>query len=128
MKILYIDDDATNRAVLRAMLSQAGVVMSEAADARSGLQMIAESDYKVILMDLRMPQVSGLTAIRQLRSRTDGKNATPVIVVTADLTAGVKDLCRGAGADDFVSKPIDRDRLFAAIGSVLAAAGTVHIS
>jgi CheY-like chemotaxis protein len=120
MELIYVDDDAANRAVMREMLATAGLVMAEAADAVSGLEAIDSGDFDVVLMDLRMPQMNGLTAIRQLRARTGAKGRTPVLVVTADLTAGVKELCKGAGADAFLAKPVDMEQLFTVIGSLLA--------
>jgi CheY-like chemotaxis protein len=120
MELIYVDDDDANRAVMREMLATAGIVMAEAADAASGLDAIDRGDFDVVLMDLRMPQMNGLTAIRQLRARAGAKGTTPVLVVTADLTAGVKALCKGAGADAFLAKPVDMDQLFTVIGSLLA--------
>ena len=107
MDIIYVDDDAANRAVMREMLATAGVEMAEAADAASGLAAIDSGDFDVVLMDLRMPHMNGLTAIRQLRARAGAKGRVPVLVVTADLTAGVKELCKGAGADAFLVLEID---------------------
>src|SRR6478609_135767 len=120
MNIIYVDDDAANRAVMREMLATAGVEMAEAADAVSGLAAIDRGDFDVVLMDLRMPHMNGLTAIRQLRARTGSRGRVPVLVVTADLTAGVKELCKGAGADAFLAKPVSMDQLFTVIGSLLA--------
>ena len=120
MELIYIDDDAANRAVMREMLATAGIAMAEAADAISGLEAIDRKDFDVVLMDLRMPQMNGLTAIRKLRAHTGPKGRVPVLVVTADLTAGVKELCAGAGADAFLAKPISMDALFTVIGSLLA--------
>lgn len=122
MNIIYIDDDASNRALLRDMLGMRGYRMAEAEDAKSGLAMIEAKKFDLILMDLRMPDMNGLTAIRQLRSTGDHRAHIPIVVVTADLSQGVKELCRGAGADDFLEKPVDMDRLF----TVIASAGKVR--
>jgi CheY-like chemotaxis protein len=111
LNVIYIDDDATNRALLKEMLSLEGIDMHEAADGLTGLKMIGDGDYDLIFMDLRMPNLNGLTAIRQLRSAPQGTKRVPIIVVTADPSEGVKQLCRGAGADDFLDKPVSLDRL-----------------
>src|ERR1700754_5215010 len=84
MNILFVEDDAMNRRVVRDMLTVAGATMDEAHDAESGLQMIDERQYDIVLMDLRMPGMDGLTAIKHIRARTDDKASVPVIVVTAD--------------------------------------------
>lgn len=128
MNILYIDDDATNRAVLRGMLATAGVAMDEASDARSGLRMIEEGSYALVLMDLRMPQISGLTAIRQLRATGRPESQVPIVAITADLTAGVRGLCTDAGANGFLSKPVALDDLFSVVGTVLAESQRTRIN
>ena len=122
MNILYIDDDAPSRALVRDMLATRGLSMAEAADARTGLKLIADGNFDLILMDLRMPDINGLTAIRQLRAAGGRGARIPVIVVTADLSQGVKELCKGAGAVAFVEKPIFLDKLFQAIAIASRAA------
>jgi len=117
LNIIYIDDDATNRALLRDMLATRGFAMAEAADARTGLKMIDAGKFDLILMDLRMPDMNGLTAIRQLRAAGDHRAHIPIVVVTADLSQGVKGLCQSAGADDFIEKPVRMDTLFRVIAS-----------
>ena len=117
MNIIYIDDDATNRALLRDMLALEDIALMDAADARTGLKMIDEGDFDLIFMDLRMPDMNGLTAIRQLRSGVNRRDHIPIVVVTADPSEGVKAMCRSAGADDFLEKPISIERLFDIVAS-----------
>lgn len=118
MNLIYIDDDAANRAVVREMVATVGLTISEAADARSGLDQIGKRRFDLVLMDLRMPEMSGLTAIRQLRAERRG-GGEHVVVVTADLTPGARDLCKAAGADDFLEKPISLQKLMDIVGSVM---------
>ena len=118
VNIIYIDDDATNRALLRDMLAVEGIEMTEAGDARTGLKLIDKGRFDLIFMDLRMPDMNGLTAIRQLRASGSRQQATPIVVVTADPSEGVKSMCRSAGATDFLEKPISMDKLFSLIGSI----------
>jgi CheY-like chemotaxis protein len=73
--------------------------------------MISDGDFDLILMDLRMPDMNGLTAIRQLRSAREHMTRIPIVVVTADPSDGVREMCRSAGADDFLDKPVSLDRL-----------------
>jgi CheY-like chemotaxis protein len=117
VRIIYIDDDATNRALLRDMLAVEDIAIAEAGDAHTGLKMIAEGDFDLIFMDLRMPDMNGLTAIRQLRAGGAKQRNVPIIVVTAEPSEGVRSLCRDAGATDFLDKPISMDRLFEMVGS-----------
>lgn len=120
MRVLYVDDNAVNRRVIREMLRPIGVEMSEAADGEAGLQMIADNDYDLILMDLRMPGMDGTTAIRRVRARDDAKAALPIIVVTADSGSNVRPECLAAGADDLILKPISMTLLYDVIGCVMA--------
>lgn len=120
MQVLFVEDDAMNRRVVKDMLSVAGAEMAEAPDAETGLAMIGEGGYDVILMDLRMPGMDGLTAIRHIRARDDDKARLPVIVVTADTTMDIRADCLSQGADEVILKPVAMKALFDAIGKTLA--------
>ena len=120
MRILLVEDDAMNRRVVKDMLGVADVEMAEAPEAETGLQMVSDNDYDLILMDLRMPGMDGLTAIRHIRARGDAKAKLPVIVVTADTGLTIREDCLCAGADDVIMKPVAMDLLFDAIGRMLA--------
>ena len=120
LQILFVEDDPMNRRVVRDMLSVAGADMSEAESAEAGLQMIGEQDFNIVLMDLRMPGMDGLTAIRHIRERPDAKATLPVIVVTADTAVDLRNTCLRQGADDVILKPVAMKLLFDAIGRVLA--------
>ena len=120
MQVLFVEDDAMNRRVVRDMLSVAGANMSEAVTAEAGLAMISEGDYNFVLMDLRMPGMDGLTAIRHIRARDDGKSELPIIVVTADTGAKLLEECVAQGADDVLFKPVAMQALFDAMGRILA--------
>jgi len=120
VRILFVEDDAMNRRVVKDMLGVADVEMAEAPEAETGLQMVSDNDYDLILMDLRMPGMDGLTAIRHIRARGDAKAKLPVIVVTADTGLTIREDCLCAGADDVIMKPVAMDLLFDAIGRMLA--------
>jgi len=112
MKILFVEDDAMNRLVVRDMLTVVGVGMDEAADAVTGLSMIDATRFDVILMDLRMPGMDGLTAIRHIRQRVDDKATVPIIVITAETGDDLLARCRASGADHVLGKPVAMDALF----------------
>lgn len=122
MRVLFIEDDAMNRRVVRDMLQVAGAEMSEAEDAETGLRMIENDSYNVILMDLRMPGMDGLTAIQHIRSRIDTKSDLPIIVVTADTALDIREHCIAGGADDVILKPVAMKQLFAAMGKLIVKA------
>ena len=121
MRVLFVEDNPINRLVVCQMLTAGGIEMEEAENGLEGLSKIDENDYDLILMDLRMPRMDGLTAIRNLRARSDEKADLPVIVITADIAANVHSDCMAAGADDILQKPISMPLLFDAIGRILAA-------
>jgi len=123
MRVLYVEDNEINRRVLKEMLRAGGMEMSEAEDGIIGLQMIEANDYDLILMDLRMPGMDGITAIRHIRARADSKAGLPVIVVTADEGLTIDADCQSAGADDVLRKPVSMAVLFGAINAVMARHG-----
>lgn len=123
MQVLFVEDDAMNRLVVRDMLHVVGATMTAAPDAETGLSLIDTEDFNVVLMDLRMPGMDGLTAIRTLRARADAKALVPVIVVTADTALDLRERCLDSGADDVLRKPIAMGALLSSLGRMLARGG-----
>lgn len=122
MQVLFVEDDPMNRRVVKDMLRVVGADMEEAADAETGLQMIEDGAYNMILMDLRMPGMDGLEAIRHLRATSGTKATLPVIVVTADTATDLRQQCMDAGADDVILKPVAMGALLNAMGRMAAKA------
>ena len=120
MNVLFIEDDPMNRRVVADMLDVAGATMTEAESGEIGLKLIAERDFDMALVDLRMPGMDGITAIREIRARGDAKARLPIIVVTADTAIDLRERCLAAGADDVLFKPVAMDALFEAMGRILA--------
>jgi len=120
MQVLFIEDDPMNRRVVKDMLSVAGLEMAEAPEATTGLAMLETQSYDLILMDLRMPGMDGLEAVRRIRERTDAAASIPIIVVTADTALDLQERCRAAGADDLLRKPVAMTLLFDAIARAIA--------
>ena len=120
MKVLFVEDDALNRRVVKDMLSVVGATMAEADNAEAGLEMIAAGDFHVVLMDLRMPGMDGEQAIKLLRAREDGKTRLPVIVVTADTAIDLRERCIESGADEVLRKPVAMGPLLNAMGKMMA--------
>lgn len=123
MKILFVEDDAVNRLVLKAMVEQSGSTLYEAEDALRGLEMIEHNSYDLILMDLRMPGMDGMTAIRKIRERGDEKAKLPIIVVTADAAPNIRENCIAGGADDLIMKPVAVATLFDTIAKTMLTKG-----
>lgn len=120
VNVLFIEDDRMNRRVVKDMLDVAGATMVEAESAERGLEIIDEQDFAIVLVDLRMPGMDGVTAIEHIRARTDAKGRVPIIVVTADIAPDLRERCLAAGADDVIFKPVAMDALFDAMGRILA--------
>jgi len=109
-----------NRRVVKDMLDVAGAAMTGAESAELGLKLVEEQDFDMILVDLRMPGMDGLEAIRRIRARSDAKGSLPIIVVTADTALDLRERCLTEGADEVLFKPVAMDSLFDAIGRMLA--------
>lgn len=120
MNVLFIEDDRMNRRVVRDMLDVAGVQMMEAESAEIGLSIIDAQNFDMLLIDLRMPGMDGITAIGHIRARPDAKARVPIIVITADTALDLRERCIAAGADEVLFKPVAMDALFEAMGRILA--------
>ncbi|MEH3159401.1 MAG: response regulator [Sphingomonas taxi] len=120
MNILFIEDDRMNRRVVRDMLDVAGASMVEAESAEAGLAALDAQAFDMLLVDLRMPGMDGITAIRHIRERGDAKARVPIIVITADTALDLRERCLAAGADEVLFKPVAMDALFEAMGRILA--------
>ena len=120
MNVLFIEDDRMNRRVVRDMLDVAGVGMVEAENAEAGLAAIEAETFDMLLIDLRMPGMDGITAIGHIRARPDDKANVPIIVITADTALDLRERCRAAGANEVLFKPVAMDALFEAMGRILA--------
>ncbi|MGP7796136.1 response regulator [Sphingomonas sp. CLY1604] len=120
MNVLFIEDDRMNRRVVRDMLDVAGASMTEAENAEAGLAALEAQDFAMLLIDLRMPGMDGITAIEHIRARPDAKGSVPIIVITADTALDLRERCMAAGADEVLFKPVAMDALFEAMGRILA--------
>src|ERR1700761_7156996 len=108
-KILIIDDDARNIFALTAILRSRGYQCISAADARQGLSFLGDADdIGIVLIDMMMPEMDGYETIPEIKKR---HKDIPVIAVTAQAMVGDREKCLQAGADDYISKPVDVDKL-----------------
>ncbi len=120
MNVLFIEDDRMNRRVVRDMLDVAGASMVEAESAEQGIAALDTQNFDMLLVDLRMPGMDGITAIQHIRARDDAKATVPIIVITADTALDLRERCIQAGADEVLFKPVAMDALFEAMGRILA--------
>jgi CheY-like chemotaxis protein len=113
-----VDDVAANRMVLGDMLRPLGFEMTEAASGREGLEKAQSLRPDLILMDSVMPETDGLEATRRLRN-LPGVGEVAIIAISANASGSNEATAIAAGADAFISKPIDRSALLAQIGELL---------
>ncbi|MDJ1501435.1 response regulator [Xanthocytophaga agilis] len=110
-KILIIDDDSRNIFALTAILKSRGFIVFSAASAQEGIEMLLQNkSIKAVLMDMMMPEMDGYEAIGYIRNKEEISHI-PIIAVTAQAMVGDKEKCLEAGANDYISKPIDVDAL-----------------
>lgn len=108
--LLVVDDTVANVVLLRAVLAARGYQVESAANADEARQVIARRRPDLILMDLQLPGVDGLTLTRELRAQPGGDDLL-IIAVTSYAMAADRDKALRAGCNDYVSKPIDTRRL-----------------
>jgi PAS domain S-box-containing protein len=118
VRVLIVDDNAHNRALLQKLLIPAGFVVEEARDGQEALATFARWSPHVILMDMRMPNMDGYEATRRLKA-TEAGQATPIIAVTASAFAEAEQAIRNAGVDAYIRKPFREESLFAALAESL---------
>jgi two-component system, cell cycle response regulator DivK len=110
-KVLLVDDDRRNIFALNAVLKARGYACETASSAFEGLKKLSDDDdIGIVLMDIMMPDMDGLEAIAHIRSNPQTASM-PVIAVTAQAMVGDKERCLAAGANGYVSKPVDVDLL-----------------
>jgi CheY-like chemotaxis protein len=116
VKILIIDDDPRNIFALAATLKAKGFHCLSSLSAKEGIELLKnDHNIKLVLLDMMMPDMDGYEALEVIR-RENGIASVPVIAVTAQAMVGDREKCLAAGADDYISKPVDVDRLMAIIG------------
>jgi len=110
-KILIVDDDMRNSFALSKLLSDKGIIVSIAQNGQKALDLLAKEAVDLILMDIMMPVMDGYQTTRQIRTQPE-LNGLPILALTAKAMKGDREKCLEAGANDYLPKPIDVDRLF----------------
>jgi CheY-like chemotaxis protein len=119
-RILVVEDDVRNIFALSRVLEPKGAKVEIARNGREALEVLSRSDeaggnaIDLVLMDMMMPEMDGLTAIREIRKRPEWGDL-PIIALTAKAMKGDREKCLAAGASDYIAKPLDVDKLLSLV-------------
>ncbi|MBI3892531.1 MAG: response regulator, partial [Candidatus Wallbacteria bacterium] len=113
-RVLLVEDNEVNRLVATELLTRSGLVVSSANDGLEALKALEVGRFDVVLMDMQMPTMDGYEATRRIRSAEETRHL-PIVALTAHAMAGDRQRCLEAGANDYVTKPINPRKLFSAL-------------
>lgn len=112
VKILSVDDNEVNRKVLRSLLKQTRIQVTDAAGGAECLELVQKNHYDLILLDHMMPEMDGIETLHRMKQLHDYPcEHTPVVVLTANAVSGAKEKYLSEGFDDFLSKPVVPQKL-----------------
>ncbi len=117
-RILTVDDSVAMRQMVEVTLTSAGYDVKQAENGREALDLAGSQVFDLVITDVNMPQMDGLTLVRTLRSLPNYKH-TPLLVLTTEHTAERKIEGREAGATGWLVKPFNPERLLATVAKVL---------
>ncbi len=118
MNILVAEDQLANQILLQTFLSKLGMKVTMAGNGQIALDLLAQDQFDLVLMDIQMPVMDGLTAISKIRSSTSLPCNIPIIVITAYASAGEREKYLESGADDYLPKPLSLDNLSSSIARI----------
>lgn len=116
-KLLLVEDNAVNTLYVQIVTEQLGIDFTEVSEAQSAIELLKSQDFDIILMDLQMPQMDGITAIKLIRNEL--KLNIPILVQTANTVQKEIDACFEAGANGFISKPFTNAEIKSKIATLL---------
>ena len=124
LRVLVVDDVPTNRRLAEVLLRQAGFEVELAADGAEAVAALRQRRIPdVVLMDIYMPGMDGITATRQIRSLPSAAGQVPIIALTADASPDQIRACQAAGTNGYVAKPFNIEALLASIRAVMPDTG-----
>ena len=118
--VLAVDDSASMRQMVKLTLSGAGYQVVEASDGADGLDKARANSVDMVVTDLNMPVMNGLSMIRELR-KLPAYKGIPIIFLTTESDAAVKQEAKAAGATGWITKPFQQDQLVSVAKKVLGA-------
>jgi CheY-like chemotaxis protein len=126
-KVLIVDDDMRNIFALSTVLEEHNMVISSADNGRDAIKLLeGDSEIDIVLMDIMMPEMDGMETMRTIRKIGKLKNL-PIVAVTAKAMKGDREKCIEAGAWDYLSKPVDPERMLSVLRAWLQQSSSVRI-
>lgn len=117
--ILVVDDSVSIRQSVRFILEQSGYTVHEAADGAEGLKSLGEHKVDLVITDVNMPNMDGLTMVKKIRE-TDGIKFVPILVLTTESQGSVIEEGKKAGATGWIVKPFNDEKLIETIKKVIS--------
>lgn len=114
LHILIVEDMKANMVLLSTILKKMGITISTAVNGKEAVKQFEENDFNLIFMDCQMPEMDGFDATRNIR-KILSKPQCPIVALTANAMQGDKDKCLAAGMDDYLNKPLRKEKLIKAI-------------
>lgn len=118
-RILLVEDDEVNAEVIAALLTDCALAVDVATNGQEGIAMAETGQYDLVLMDVQMPVMDGISATRHIRAASAG-HLVPIVALTANAFSEDRARCLAAGMDDFLAKPVEPGILFSAILELLS--------
>lgn len=118
-RILAVDDSPSMREMVSVTLTSAGFEVEQAEDGLAALELAKRQRYDLVITDVNMPNMDGITLVRELRGKPNYK-FVPLLILTTEASAERKQQGRNAGATGWLVKPFNPDRLIATVRKVLS--------
>lgn len=112
--VLVVEDEPDNQDITRGLLEEAGLVVDVANDGAKAVDMAGQKRYDLILMDVQMAGMDGLEATRLIR-QASANPSVPIVALTANVSLDIEMLCRAAGMDDFIGRPVESETLLSSV-------------
>jgi len=117
--VLVVEDDALSRNLMRLLLQQAGLRVEAVDSGRAAVERVRQQQYAAVLMDVNMPEMSGLEATLSIREMDGWQQQVPVLAITADSSNSMRWACTDAGMNGFLAKPVKPTLLHAHLTAML---------